>query len=168
LTFTKTKTYSKILLLSWVYSFIALLASFFFEYTHEIHPCIFCLLQKLTLLGIFLASTCCLFFYGNFCTDIFLKISLILCFIFASAHLAIQMDLIRDICSVPKKINSLEAFQELLYTNKNNSECATITWNILGLPASAFNAIFSLSAFMLAITSEKQKKRPVKQINDFV
>jgi hypothetical protein len=75
------------------------------------------------------------------------------------------MGLTRDLCALPQKINSIQAFNELLYTNKK-SGCSIITWNILGLPVSAFNAVFSFSVFLIAIYCGKEKERPVKTLDD--
>lgn len=157
MTLLKTKINTKIILSCWIYSSLALLTSFFFEYTKEIQPCLFCKLQRLAFLGIFLISTSCLAFYCNFFVYYLLKILLILCFIFASVHLALQMSLIRDICSVPIKMSSIEAFKDLMYASKN-SGCTAIPWKILGLPVSAFNAAFSLSIFLMVIFYGRVKK----------
>ena len=137
------------LILVWFFSFFASGLSIFNEFFGEMKPCFLCLLQR----NIFLVMTFLPLGLLFFSTHVIKKI-FILCLTFswlvAIFHFLIQTKIIPDTCAVPS-INTLQDFEKLI---EHKVSCANISWSILGLPISAYNAVIS---FFLALFLSSQK-----------
>ncbi len=125
------------------YSFFSFMASLYFEVYKGKVPCLFCSLQRFSLIGILIGSVCCLTFYHNHFCNILLKAALICCLAVSVTHLTIQFGWMPDFCTVSHKIKSIEDFNNLLYASKPFG-CSEIYWKIAGVPASVFNVLFPI------------------------
>jgi disulfide bond formation protein DsbB len=127
--------------LCWGFAGIALILSSLQEYLGKIEPCQLCKWQRLPFVVLFfIAPVGFTNIYAKTVQKI-VKGCLLLSFALGCFHLLIQTGLIADTCSVPQTINSMQDFENMLALSPS---CSKISWSILSIPLSAYNATFSL------------------------
>jgi disulfide bond formation protein DsbB len=142
------------LIVTWLYSLIALSCSFYQQYIAQIDPCYLCKLQRLPFFAIFLITP--IGFIANFnqiaCR--FLQLFFLISLCLALYHLLIQFGLVNEQCIMNQTINNREDF--LLLLTKPSISCSEIKWKIFGMPITAYNLIFSLF-FLFYLRNRIQK-----------
>lgn len=153
--FSRLVSLNRIFCFCFLYSFLALLVSLFFESRGAL-PCRFCESQR-ALLFAGLAISFSGFFFRK--KRVF-GVALSAVFLIGSAvslwHFFIQSGFLQDPCLVPKGVDSMEKFASLIHSK---SPCSKSGINLLGLPASFYNFFVCLFAFSLLFRGVLRRKK---------
>ncbi len=142
---------NRLFLASLLISSTLLFSSYVYELIWDIKPCNLCILQRISIAGILIIS---LIGYLSPTKLLLIRVVIIpisFCFLLAGYHWLVQAGILNDPCLVPKNITSLKEFKLAL---NSPLPCSSISWSLLGLPASAFNFFTSgtlLTAFAIRI-----------------
>lgn len=147
-------------------SFFALTVSEGFKYFGQLQPCTFCKIQALCYLLLVVASSSAAFLLKSIHWKSRFHLMWIVLgaiaftgFITSIIHLAIQWQWIGDFCEVAK-VADFQTFKETIFKPQHATSCAKITFSILGVPASAFNALFFLTFTILSTNGWLSVKQP--------
>ena len=118
-----------------------LMGSYGMEFIFGLKPCRLCYFQRIPYFLIIIISAVSIFLDTKTLSAWILTSILLISFILASYHLAIQLGVVADPCAI-KSPSSLEDYKRNIF--ETPIPCSKVSWSIFGIPLSAFNAIISL------------------------
>lgn len=141
------------------FSLLAICLSLLSEFAWKIESCILCKFQRIFYIFIAGFSTWGLWKKSNRFPSFFVQSALLGMMLLSGYHLMVQMGLLTDFCSLPKKIASIDDFERMLAAPL---PCSKVTWSFLGLPLSAYN--LGCSCLFLGVFQLLQTKKILKSI----
>ncbi len=137
------------------FSLLAICLSLISEFVWKIEACTLCKLQRISYAFVAGFSAWGLWKKSNRLASFFIQGALIWMVLLSGYHLMVQMGILTDFCALPKKIASIEDFERML---EAPLPCSKVTWRFLGLPLSAYNALFSLFLVCFWIFSNSKNR----------